>query len=75
MRLIGYDRQADSRGIPDSQRRGILCPDDACPELQKTVAQLRSQGEIVAFDLTGFDQSRCDRVLQKKAGGWSVEKL
>jgi len=75
MRLIGYDRLADNLGNPDSQRRGILCPDDHCPELQKTVEQLRSQGEIVAFDLAGFDQSRCDRVLQKKAGGWSVEKL
>ena len=75
MRLIGYDRLADNLGNPDSQRRGILCPDDHCPELQKTVEQLRSQGEIVAIDLAGFDQSRCDRVLQKKAGGWSVEKL
>jgi len=72
MRLIGYDHAA---GALNSQQGFILCPDNNSPELQQAVALLRAQGEVVAFDLTGFDQSCCDRVLREKAGSWSVEKL
>ena len=74
MRLIGYDRVAEKSADHNSQT-AILCPDDPCPELQKMVRQLRSQGEIVVLDLAGLDQSQCDRVVKNKAGTWSVEKL
>lgn len=74
MRLIGYDRLAE-KSTDRNERAAILCPDDPSVELQSMVEQLRSQGEIVVLDLAGLDQSNCNRVVKKKAGRWSVEKL
>ncbi len=81
MRLIGYDRIAEKLGPSSkqslgSQRRGaILCPDHVCDELKKTVEQLRASGEVVVTDLTGMNQSFCDRAIRRKDGAWLVESL
>jgi len=75
MRLIGYDRVAERFGASQQLQNAILCPEDNCSDLQRTVEQLRREGEVVVFDLTGLSQSLCDRVIRKKDGTWLVEKL
>ncbi len=75
MRLIGYDQVASKFNISTKQQHAILCPDDKCTQLQKTVETLRAQGEVVMFELAGQNQSLCDRVIRKKEGNWSVENL
>ncbi len=81
MRLIGYDHTAEKYGSLSNQSfwsnqdRAILCPDENCRELNKTVEQLRAGGEIVVIDLAGMNQSFCDRAIRKIDGTWQVENL
>jgi len=79
MRLAGFNRVAEKfttvSAQSDNPQRAILCPDENCTELVHTVEQLRSEGEVVVFDLAGLNQSICDRVIRRKDGAWLVEKL
>ena len=79
MRLAGFNRVAEKfttvSAQSDNPQRAILCPDANCTELVHTVEQLRSEGEVVVFDLAGLNQSICDRVIRRKDGAWLVEKL
>ena len=75
MRLIGYDRIAERLGISPTRQGAILCPDDDCVELNKTVEKLRADGEVVVLDLAGLNQSVCDRAIRNKDGAWFVEIL
>jgi len=58
---------------------GILAPysDDAA--LQKKIAALRGNGEIVVIDLPGHETARaelnCDRLLSLRNGEWQVNKI
>ncbi len=73
MRLVGLDQIATNFNMPS--KRAILCPDDNCTKLYQLVDSLRARGEVVIFDLTGLDQSLCDRAIRKNEGVWSVENF
>lgn len=81
MRLIGYDRNAGKNAVLNKPHiaslkgNAILCPDDSCTELNKTVEQLRASGEMVVLDLAGMNPSFCDRAIRKIDGTWQVESL
>lgn len=58
---------------------GVLAPSAPDPALQKEIAALREQGEIVVTVLPGHDgtwnEAGCDRQLVMRGGQWMVEPL
>jgi ATP phosphoribosyltransferase regulatory subunit len=62
-----------------SVRSGILVPWDGDPGLAQTVARLRTQGEVVVYDLPGHEgvrgELKCDRQLVRHDQAWVIEKL
>ncbi|GAB4117679.1 MAG: ATP phosphoribosyltransferase regulatory subunit [Sideroxydans sp.] len=69
-------RQISSLLPPAQPPRAILAPDRADPALDRAVAELRGQGEIVLVDLLGEAEYRselnCDRELVLRDGKWIV---
>ncbi|GAB1232103.1 ATP phosphoribosyltransferase regulatory subunit [Ferrigenium sp. UT4] len=69
-------RQISSLLPPAQPARAILAPYCADPALDRAVAELRGQGEIVLVDLLGKTEYRselnCDRELVLRDGKWIV---
>ena len=59
--------------------RAIFAPASECEVLQRTIRELREQGECVISELPGqpgdISELGCDRRLQKLKGQWRVVEI
>ncbi len=64
---------------PQVKTLGILAPNNSDPELNKTIQNLRSEGQRVIVDLTDGKSTpaaqQCNKILTHQNNGWAISEV